>query len=148
LLISGNFNDHRTLTGKACVHSSVILIYSRDNFSSLWLIDNKHILIWVSKGKEEFTPCYQAVFSIVDCSQFWNLELKELSWFFLSGGSYVLICKLCWLYIESESTTRFKNRSSHRMMTSDWLVDVSDDRYTTIEGWPDIWTVQTCYFPE
>jgi hypothetical protein len=33
--------------------------------------------------------------------------------------------------IESESTTRFKNRSSDRMMTSDWLVDVSDDRYTT-----------------
>jgi hypothetical protein len=29
--------------------------------------------------------------------------------------------------IESESTTRFKNRSSDRMMTSDWLVDVSDD---------------------
>ena len=35
--------------------------------------------------------------------------------------------------IESESTTRFKNRSSDRMMTSDWLVDVSDDRYTTIK---------------
>ena len=34
-------------------------------------------------------------------------------------------------YIESESTTRFKNRSSDRMMTSDWLIDVSDDRYTT-----------------
>ena len=34
--------------------------------------------------------------------------------------------------IESESTTRFKNRSSDRMMTSDWLVDVSDDRYTTM----------------
>ena len=33
--------------------------------------------------------------------------------------------------IESESTTRFKNQSSDRMMTSDWLVDVSDDRYTT-----------------
>jgi hypothetical protein len=33
--------------------------------------------------------------------------------------------------IESESTTRFKNRSSDRMMTSDWLLDVSDDRYTT-----------------
>ena len=33
--------------------------------------------------------------------------------------------------IESDSTTRFKNRSSDRMMTSDWLVDVSDDRYTT-----------------
>jgi hypothetical protein len=33
--------------------------------------------------------------------------------------------------LESESTTRFKNRSSDRMMTSDWLVDVSDDRYTT-----------------
>ena len=33
--------------------------------------------------------------------------------------------------IESESTTRFKNRSSDRMMTSDWLIDVSDDRYTT-----------------
>jgi hypothetical protein len=33
--------------------------------------------------------------------------------------------------IESESTTRFKNRSSDRMITSDWLVDVSDDRYTT-----------------
>jgi hypothetical protein len=33
--------------------------------------------------------------------------------------------------IESESTTRSKNRSSDRMMTSDWLVDVSDDRYTT-----------------
>ena len=34
--------------------------------------------------------------------------------------------------IESESTTRFKNRSSDRMMTSDWLVD---DRYTTINNW-------------
>jgi hypothetical protein len=33
--------------------------------------------------------------------------------------------------IESESTTRFKNRLSDRMMMSDWLVDVSDDRYTT-----------------
>ena len=33
--------------------------------------------------------------------------------------------------IESESTTRFKNRSSDRMMTSDWLVDVSNDRCTT-----------------
>ena len=33
--------------------------------------------------------------------------------------------------IESESTTRFKNRSSDRMLTSDWLVDFSDDRYTT-----------------
>jgi hypothetical protein len=33
--------------------------------------------------------------------------------------------------IESESTTRFKDRSSDPMMTSDWLVDVSDDRYTT-----------------
>ena len=33
--------------------------------------------------------------------------------------------------IESESTTRFKNRSLDRMMTSDWLVDVSDDRCTT-----------------
>ena len=33
--------------------------------------------------------------------------------------------------IESESTTRFKNRSSDRMMTSDWLIDISDDRYTT-----------------
>ena len=37
--------------------------------------------------------------------------------------------------IESESTTRFKNRSSDRMMTSDWLVDVSDDRYTTSNTW-------------
>ena len=40
-----------------------------------------------------------------------------------------------WAYIldtiESESTTRFKNRSSDHMMTSDWLVDVSDDRCTT-----------------
>ena len=35
--------------------------------------------------------------------------------------------------IESESTTRLKNRSSDRMMTSDWLVNVSDDRYTTSE---------------
>ena len=34
-------------------------------------------------------------------------------------------------HIESESTTRFKNRSSDRMMTSDGLVDVSDDRCTT-----------------
>ena len=33
--------------------------------------------------------------------------------------------------IESESTTRSKNRSSDHMMTSDWLVDVSDDRCTT-----------------
>ena len=33
--------------------------------------------------------------------------------------------------IESESTTRFKNRSSDGMMRSDWLVDVSDDRYIT-----------------
>jgi hypothetical protein len=42
--------------------------------------------------------------------------------------------------IESESTTRFKNRSSDRMMTSDWLVDVSDDCYTTtIDN--NIWTV-------
>ena len=32
--------------------------------------------------------------------------------------------------IESEST-RFKNRSSDRMMRSDWKVDLSDDRYTT-----------------
>jgi hypothetical protein len=38
--------------------------------------------------------------------------------------------------IESESTTRFKNRSSDRMMTSDWLVDVSDDRYTTNRVYP------------
>ena len=40
-----------------------------------------------------------------------------------------------WAYIldtmESESTTRFKNRSSDHMMTSDCLVDVSDDRCTT-----------------
>ena len=36
--------------------------------------------------------------------------------------------------IESQSTTRFKNRSSDRMMTSDWLVDVSDDRYTTLSS--------------
>ena len=36
--------------------------------------------------------------------------------------------------IESESITRFKNRSSDRMMTSHWLVDVSDDRYTTIRS--------------
>ena len=35
--------------------------------------------------------------------------------------------------IESESTTRFKNRSSDRMMMSDGLVDVSDDRCTTSE---------------
>jgi hypothetical protein len=35
------------------------------------------------------------------------------------------------ILIESESTTRFKNWSSDRMMTSDWLVDVSDDRCTT-----------------
>ena len=28
-------------------------------------------------------------------------------------------------------STTFKNRSSDRMMTSDWLVDVSDDRCTT-----------------
>ena len=33
--------------------------------------------------------------------------------------------------IESESITRLKNRSSDRMMTSNWLIDVSDDRYTT-----------------
>jgi hypothetical protein len=32
---------------------------------------------------------------------------------------------------ESKSTTRFKNRSSDRMPTSDWLVDVSDDQCTT-----------------
>jgi hypothetical protein len=38
--------------------------------------------------------------------------------------------------IESESTTRFKNRSSDCMMTSDWLVDVSDDRYTTTRYQP------------
>jgi hypothetical protein len=44
----------------------------------------------------------------------------------------LLFCsKLVLDTIESESTTRFKNRSSDRMMTSDWLVDVSDDRYTT-----------------
>ena len=43
--------------------------------------------------------------------------------------------------IESESTTRFKNRSSDRMMTSDWLVDVSDDRCTT-----NVYTrIQTVY---
>ena len=34
-------------------------------------------------------------------------------------------------YYESESTTRFKNRSSDRTMTSDWLVYVSNDRCTT-----------------
>ena len=34
--------------------------------------------------------------------------------------------------IESKSTTRFMTWSSDRMMTSNWLVDVSDDRYTTI----------------
>ena len=33
--------------------------------------------------------------------------------------------------IESESTIGFKNRSLDRKMTSDWLVDVSDDRCTT-----------------
>jgi hypothetical protein len=33
--------------------------------------------------------------------------------------------------IESESTIGFKNRSSDRKMTSDCLVDVSDDRCTT-----------------
>ena len=36
---------------------------------------------------------------------------------------------------ESESTTKFKNRSSDRTMTSDWLVDVSDDRCTTNHEW-------------
>ena len=38
--------------------------------------------------------------------------------------------------IESESTTRFKNRSSDRMMTSDGLVDVSDDRCITTRPTP------------
>jgi hypothetical protein len=33
--------------------------------------------------------------------------------------------------VKPESTTMFKNRSSDRMMTSDSLVDVFDDRYTT-----------------
>jgi len=34
-------------------------------------------------------------------------------------------------HYESESTTRFYNRSSDRMLMSDWLVDVSDDRCAT-----------------
>ena len=48
-----------------------------------------------------------------------NPTTKEQSW------AYILDT------IESESTTRFKNRSLDHMMTSDWLVDVSDDRCTT-----------------
>ena len=40
--------------------------------------------------------------------------------------------------IESESTTRFKNRSSDRMMTFDRLVDVSDDRCTTSQYYPSV----------
>ena len=47
--------------------------------------------------------------------------------------------------IESESTTRFKNRSSDRMMTFDWLVDVSDDWCTTnlldMTFWRDVFRV-------
>jgi hypothetical protein len=47
-------------------------------------------------------------------------------------------------HIESESTTRFKNRSSDRMMTSDWLVDVSDDRCTTSVH--KYWIYQNCLY--
>ena len=46
LLISDNFDSHQHSDNK-CVHSSVILIYNRNIFASSWLIDDKHILIWV-----------------------------------------------------------------------------------------------------
>jgi hypothetical protein len=74
-----------------------------------------------------------------NCQMFVSMRTKTTSWdktaIFLSVWRLKNQRTNLSIYIldtiESESTTRFKNRSSDRMMMSDWLVDVSDDRYTT-----------------
>jgi hypothetical protein len=83
------------------------------------------------------SPYWQKYCSFIPAGFFFALILTNI-WQFcpsvlltLSQYTYLKLSINILDTIESESTTRFKNRSSDRMITSDWLVDVSDDRYTT-----------------
>ena len=78
----------------------------------------------------------QVVFSIIDPSQFWNLKLKELSWFFGSYGSYVLICKqytlLHWKFKCTECIVIYS------------VISLAKKRTTTISFVASVWFINMC----
>jgi hypothetical protein len=89
---------------------------------------------WVSKKRlDKTTRCWslwgqkKPAGIKLECNIFVSMETKKKQ----KNNQRTKLCIYILDTIESETTTRFKNRSSDRMMTSDWLVDVSDDQYTT-----------------
>jgi hypothetical protein len=115
-----------SLSVKSTLGQNCQMLVSMKAKKTSW--DKTAIFLSVCRLSSNFNCSYMARSSLT------YIPCFSVKFFFqpiYTSGAPIIVSIYILDTIESESITRFKNRSSDRMMTSDWLVDVSDDRCTT-----------------